>query len=103
MSTPAVQRALGGIIITVVVLGLGYRKPLVQITLILLVKSIRRIFHMTCDEYLASVTGGNHKHSGLIGLREQLNLRMCQDILPAYLRVTAMWSIELIIKTAEYG
>ena len=102
MSAPTHHRPLGWIIVPIIILRNRNRKPFIQVTDILIVQRIRRIFRMTGNKKLASATRHDHINARLLAFGKQCQLRHLQDVLPTHLSMPAMWHVKLIIKSTEY-
>ena len=101
MSAPAHQWRIVRIVFSIIVLRHFNGKPFSQIAFILRIECIRRIFGMSGDKELTSVTCHCHVNTRIIRLGQQGEVFHLQDIFPTHFGVTAVRHKKHIIEPTE--
>ena len=102
MAAPTDYRALGRVVVAVIVVGNGNRKAFIQVADIFIAQRIRRIFGMARNIKLTSAARHRHINARLLALRKKRQLRHLPDIFATYFGMTAVRHIKLIIEPSEY-
>ena len=101
MSTPGYQRRLIRVIVIIVVLWQFHIVALAHITLILLVKGIRRILQVSGYEELSSASCHHDAHPAFWRFGNDVKSRHLLNVLTAHLGMAAVRHIEDVIETSE--
>ena len=59
------------------------------------------ILRMALDKNLPAVPAHHNTYACLLGLRQNLQLRVLQDVLPVHFRVAGMGAVEVVVKAAH--